>query len=251
MSGQRDEDGKGYTPLLGIAALTPFYDAVIAIFTREGRWRSLLIAELSPKPEDVIVDIGSGTGRLAEQIWRVQPFTTYLGVDPDEQAVAMARRRARRMSESFTFRTGFFTGSELIAGRSPNRIVTSLVLHQTPLAEKRRILHAAYEGLQPDGVLLIADYGLQKTRFMQLLFRLTVQALDGVQDTQPNADGVLPTLLNEAGFAAVDELARVDTLTGTITILKASKTPTSAARGLHPAPGSVQSSAAAHRRKCR
>jgi Cu+-exporting ATPase len=30
------------------------------------------------------------------------------------------------------------------------------------------------------------------TGLMRLAFRLTVQRLDGIDDTQPNADGVLP-----------------------------------------------------------
>ena len=30
---------------------------------------------------------------------------------------------------------------------------------------------------------------------MRLAFRLTVQRLDGIDDTQPNADGVLPGLM--------------------------------------------------------
>src|SRR3546814_16743851 len=33
------------------------------------------------------------------------------------------------------------------------------------------------------------------TGLMRLAFRLTVQRLDGIDDTQPNADGVLPGLM--------------------------------------------------------
>lgn len=58
---------------------------------------------------------------------------------------------------------------------------------------------------------------------MRLLFRLTVQRLDGIEDTQSNADGVLPGLIAEAGFAEVTERARIHTLTGTIAIFTARK----------------------------
>lgn len=58
---------------------------------------------------------------------------------------------------------------------------------------------------------------------MRLLFRLTVQRLDGIEDTRPNADGVLPGLIGDAGFAEVHERDRVHTATGTIAIITALK----------------------------
>ena len=55
---------------------------------------------------------------------------------------------------------------------------------------------------------------------MRTLFRLTVQSLDGVSDTQPNADGVLPQLMREAGLT-VDTTRVIPTLTGSISIFRA------------------------------
>ena len=48
-----------------------------------------------------------------------------------------------------------------------------------------------YEVLKPGGKVVIADFGLQRTALMRLAFRI-VQLADGKDDTQPNADGVLP-----------------------------------------------------------
>ena len=53
---------------------------------------------------------------------------------------------------------------------------------------------------------------------MRVLFRASVQALDGVHDTQPNADGALPRLMCEAGFSTVVEVKQVRTATGSISI---------------------------------
>ena len=58
---------------------------------------------------------------------------------------------------------------------------------------------------------------------MRKLFRATIQQLDGVADTQPNADGVLEPLMADAGFAEVQELRQFNTLTGSISILRATK----------------------------
>ena len=59
------------------------------------------------------------------------------------------------------------------------------------------------------------------TGLMRLAFRLTVQRLDGIDDTQPNADGVLPGLIAAAGFRHVAETFRLLTITGAIELLTA------------------------------
>ena len=58
---------------------------------------------------------------------------------------------------------------------------------------------------------------------MRTLFRSTIQRLDGVSDTQPNADGVLVPLMTQAGFAQIEEPAQFNTITGSISILKGTK----------------------------
>jgi len=219
-AGAEDQD---YTPPLGFDALTPLYDAAIAAFTRERKWRAQIVECLAPKADDRILDIGSGTGRLAEAIHYAEPQTRYLGIDPDKTAAAIARKRARKSGSAARFCVRFFDGTEKIDNMSPNKIVTSLVLHQTPLAEKRRIIQCAHDALPKGGAFVLADYGRQNTPLMRFLFRWTVQALDGVENTQPNADGVLPGLLEQAGFYGVTQTARVPTPTGSISILRAQK----------------------------
>ena len=66
----------------------------------------------------------------------------------------------------------------------------------------------------------LADYGRQKTRLSRWLFRRTVQSLDGLENTQPNADGVLPVLMKDAGFGRVEELSCIGTPTGSISIYR-------------------------------
>ena len=102
-------------------------------------------------------------------------------------------------------------------------VTCSLVLHQVPLAEKARLLQTMLVRLRPGGQLFIADYGLQPNFIMRLAYRLTVQMLDGKSDTQPNADGILPILIEEAGFVGMRVLDSFDTATGKIDIIRAEK----------------------------
>ncbi len=50
-----------------------------------------------------------------------------------------------------------------------------------------------------------------------------MQLADGKADTQPNADGVLPRLIAEAGFENVRESETVATLTGSLSLYVAGR----------------------------
>ncbi len=212
-----------HTPPLGFKILTPLYDAAIALLTREGRWRSAFVETIDPQADDVIVDVGSGTGSLAVAVLRRQPQCNYLGIDPDREAIQRARRKLARKGLTADFAQGYLE-HELFAERPrPVKIVSSLVLHQVPLTEKSRILNTIYDALGPAGVCHIADYGHQRTWLSKFLFRITVQLIDGTTDTQPNADGILPDLLKEAGFEDVEETRRIATPTGVISFYRGVK----------------------------
>ena len=212
-----------HTPPLGFAALTPFYDRAIAGLTREAVWRTRLVSHISPKRGETILDIGSGTGSLAIAVTTAEPGCIFRGIDPDGAAVAIARRKAVLAGSAATFETGSFGGRPADDGQRADKIVCSLVLHQVPLAEKRRLLFAMLDWIKPGGELFIADYGLQPGFAMRLAFRLTVQLLDGKADTQTNADGALPALIEKAGFHNQLTLDAIDTATGRIEIIRAER----------------------------
>jgi hypothetical protein len=91
-----------------------------------------------------------------------------------------------------------------------------------PLAEKRAGLAAMRAALVSGGELHVGDYGLQRTRLMRRLFRI-VQEGDGYENTEPNAQGVLPVLMREVGFANVAETAVIPTPTGSISLYRAER----------------------------
>lgn len=210
-----------FTPALGRHELTGAYDRMIALMTRERRWRGELLALAEPRPEEVIVDVGCGTGTFAIMLNRACPSARIIGVDPDENVLAIARRKATAAGAKVEFRRAF--GDELTTLGTPvDKVVSSLVLHQCPMAVKRAILAACAAALGDGGRLILADYGRQRSLLMRLLFR-QVQMLDGFANTRPNAQGVLPGLIEEAGFRSVEEQRVVPTPTGSISIYIAEK----------------------------
>lgn len=212
-----------HTPPLGHKALTPLYDIAIAALTREGAWRRQFVRVIAPELNDRIIDIGSGTGSLAVSLYKAFQGFAYVGVDPDEEAVRRARRKTARLEPRIRFELGYFSADTSYFDEPPTKIVSSLVLHQVPVAEKKRIIRDIFKTLPPGGDVCIADYGYQKSGLMRLLFRVTVQALDGVEDTQPNAEGIISEILEQSGFSHVSEVSRIPTLTGTISIYSGEK----------------------------
>lgn len=208
--------GESFTPLLGVSALSPLYDAAIGVATREGRWRGRLTRQINPNPNDRILDVGCGTGSLALMLKRHAPSAAVFGLDPDPKALQVARRKAARAGADIEFLQGFVSDSLIKSLRPLTKIVISLVLHQTPLSEKLRILNTCRHVLAPDGEVHIADYGEQRG-LMRLAFRTTVQALDGVRDTEPHAQGQLPAIMRQAGLKTLTETSRTHTPTGQIT----------------------------------
>ena len=211
-----------FTPAAGRFAPTRFYDPVVAL-TRERLWRALAVMYVAPRPGDVIADVGCGTGSLAVLLNRVEPRADVVGLDPDPDVLALARAKAQAAGAAVDWRLSMGDAlAESLGGGSVDTVVSSLVLHQCPLPMKRAVLASMYSVLRPGGKLVIADFGLQRTRLMRLAFRI-VQLADGKQDTQPNADGVLPELLSESGFSDVREAEVVPTVSGSISVYVAHK----------------------------
>lgn len=209
-----------FTPALGHPALSAFYDPAIALLTRERVWRARLLEQVAPKSGETIVDLGCGTGSFAVSLAQRAPGTRIIGVDPDSDILRRAEAKAAAAGQDIRFVEGFSRDVAALLGEGVvDKVVSSLVFHQLPMEEKRRGLAASLRALKPGGSLHIADYGRQ-TGAMRLLFRV-VQSLDGYENTQSNADGVLPDLIREAGFIEVRETGVLPTLTGAIAFHRA------------------------------
>ena len=212
---------RNYVPALGDHRLSPFYDATVALMTCERTWRRAFVKQIAPAPRDVILDVGCGTGTLAVQLKRECPGASVYGTDPDPDILSRAEVKARDADLLVHFSQGYAQETAAAAhGIRPNKIVSSLVLHRVPLPGKRTALLSAFAGLRSGGELHVADYGEQRSPLMRLAFR-QVQSIDGYRTTQPNADGALPKLMEEAGFIDVEETQSIPTPTGSISLYRA------------------------------
>jgi ubiquinone/menaquinone biosynthesis C-methylase UbiE len=210
-----------FVPALGRIDLPGAYDLAIALMTRERYWRRVLVELVDARPGERIVDSGCGTGTLLLALARRYPDCRFVGIDPDPRVLAIARRKAAAARVAIDWIEAMGDALKgVVEEAACDRIVSSLVLHQCPLAVKQAIAVEMQRMLVPGGTLVIADYGAQRTRLMRLLFR-QIQALDGFEFTEPNAQGCIPGILEAAGFADVEEPLALATPTGSISLYHA------------------------------
>lgn len=207
-----------FTPALGFARLTPIYDAMLAVATRERTWRRALVEQIAPGGGDVIVDVGCGTGTLAVLLKRRAPGARVIGIDPDPAALAIAARKAGAAGVEIEWRQGFARDAAAALGPGgADKAVSSLVFHQVPVPEKRAGLLAMFDAVRPGGEVHVADYARQRGPLRRALFT-TIGMLDGFANTRPNARGMLEALLTEMTGSAVGPRRVVDTVTGAISL---------------------------------
>ena len=197
------------------------YDLLSLLLSGTRRWRPALLAQVAPTRGDVILDIGSGTGTQLRMVARACPSATLIGIDPDAAIRKRAGAKLARIAAPVELLNGYARDTaDLLRGRGVTKAMSSLVFHQVPLEEKRAGLAAINETLISGGSLHVADYGLQRTPQMRKRFRL-VQKGDGFENTEPNAQGVLPELMADVGFTDVEETHVFETISGSISVYRA------------------------------
>lgn len=211
-----------HVPPLGLAQLTPLYDVAVALTMQESRLRSRLVEQLDMVPGLSVLEVGCGTGSLTIRICQAEPRARVFGVDPDVQALRIAGRKASAAGTRIRFDLGDAERLRYPA-ESFDRVVFSLVLHHLDRAGKRQALAEAWRVLRPGGSLHIADIGPATTRLARLA-ATPIRLLDG-ERVVDNLDGLLPQLVEAAGFRLRSTSPPHGTLFGSVSFLDGIKKP--------------------------
>lgn len=203
-----------YVPAAGIESLTRFYDLGVRLTMRERRWRPRLIQRIVSEEPRVVVDMGCGTGTLTIPLAE-ETGARVIGVDGDPKILGHARRKSG--ANRVEWHEGLADDLPL-GDAEADVVVSSLVFHHLPRRTKCAALAEAHRVLRPGGLLLIADWGEPHDRAMRAAF-FALQCLDGFENTEDNRRGLLPHLIEEAGFEPPTRTQRLRTVVGTFEVL--------------------------------
>jgi SAM-dependent methyltransferase len=151
---------RGVAQHLGIAVAD--YDRAIRSFVPQ--YETMLdavagVLKTAAKRRAVVVDLGTGSGALAQRCLRALPQARVIGLDTDP---AMLRIAAARLSScAVDLRHGSFSAGPLPRA---DAIVASLSLHHIARARKAGFYRRVFQALSRGGLLVSADCYPPRTR---------------------------------------------------------------------------------------
>ncbi|MGH8443186.1 MAG: class I SAM-dependent methyltransferase [Nevskiaceae bacterium] len=208
-----------YVPALGFRFLTPLYDAVLRVTTRERTFKQALLDQAGLVSGQDVLDLACGTGTLTMWAKQRAPGLRLTGLDGDPEMLARARAKSRSAGMEIAFDEGLSTTLPY-EDRRFDRVLSSLFFHHLDRDSKQRSLGQAFRVLKPGGELHVADWGRAANPLMRAAF-LSIQLLDGFGNTADNVQGLLPEFMRAAGFAEVAEAQRFSTMWGTLSLYRA------------------------------
>lgn len=210
-----------YIPALSYDFLTPFYDTAMKWTVRETAFKSQLIRQAVISESDKILDLGCGTATLTIAIKNACPRAEVTGLDGDPKILELARQKSRSAGVEIKFVEGL--SSEMtFPDECFDKVVSSLFFHHLNRISKEKTLRQILRVLKPGGGLHIADWG-HPANFLMRAVSQTVKVLDGAETTRDNFAGLLPEIIENAGFRTVKETAVFNSLFGTLRLWKATK----------------------------
>jgi ubiquinone/menaquinone biosynthesis C-methylase UbiE len=210
-----------YVPALGHDRLTPFYDVVVAMTTRERRFKHALIDQARLEPGLRVLDLATGSGTLALWMKQYQPTLDLSAVDADPTILAIARRKAAKANAEIQWLQAMSTEIPFPALHF-DRVVSSLFFHHLTWEDKVRTAREVFRVIKAGGELHVADWGRPQGPLMRGLF-LGIQLLDGFDNTRDNVAGRLVPLFEQAGFVEVTATQAFNTMFGTLALYRATK----------------------------
>lgn len=210
-----------YIPALAYRWLTPFYDPIVRLTTREGTFKAALLRQASIHDGERVLDLGCGTGTLAMMVKRTHPSVEVFGLDADPEALKLARTKLEEAGIEVQLDQGLASALPY-ADESFDRTLSSLFFHHLSSDLKLEAMREVLRVLRPGGEFHIADWGKATGPVMRLAF-VGVQFLDGFATTTDNVRGLLPEFLGRAGFEKVETTNCYSTILGTLSLYRSRK----------------------------
>ncbi len=201
--GMATQAEKGFLPALRFERLTPLFDPVVRLTSREGEFKRRLLAQAGISPGMTVLDLGCGTGTLAIDVKRAEPAAEVIGLDADPAILERARGKVDKAGLDIALDHGFADDLPYEDG-SFDRVISTLFFHHLPPAVKAGTASEITRVLKHGGELHVADWTNPRDPLMRL-GALGLRLFDGDEPTRDNLAGRLPDILAAGGLADVRE----------------------------------------------
>ena len=210
-----EEIERSYLPAMGRRWLLPLYDPLLSLLGVSSTHRRL-IEQAKIERGFRVLDIGCGTGSLAVQIKNSHPEVDVVGVDPDPDALSIAKRKANRAGLSVEFDRGF-SDHMSYPDASFDRVFSSFMFHHLGANERSATLREIRRVLRPSGSLHLLDFTPHDHAHHGIFGRLFRRAPhDGHR-----FEGRVTDLMSDAGFVDAQEVATDKIFFGPIAFYRA------------------------------
>lgn len=143
-----------------------------------------------------VADIGCGTGVFLMIAKQKHPNVQFIGLDPDKQALAIAKRRLAKDRLSVELKESFAESLPL-ADQSVDICFSTLAFHHMPDTIKRNAIEEMYRVLKNGGKAVIGDFGARESTLLprKVLF---------FEELEGNFKGLIPQYLKRANFKNIN-----------------------------------------------
>jgi ubiquinone/menaquinone biosynthesis C-methylase UbiE len=189
--------------------------------TRENAFKKSLIEQARIEDARRVLDLACGTGTLTLMIKTAAPQAEVVGIDGDRKILGIAKTKAKNANLNVRFDEGMSFNLPY-ADASFDRVFSSLFFHHLTRENKRKTLSEVKRVLKPRGEFHVADFG-QPANFLMRCFSEIIKRFDSPETTADSFNGLLPKLIAEAGFEAIEETIHYNSAFGTIRLHKSRK----------------------------
>jgi ubiquinone/menaquinone biosynthesis C-methylase UbiE len=197
-----DSTSRNYVPAAGKHWRLPFYDLMAKLLGADAA-RALFVEQAACLAGDHVLEIGCGTGSLLLLVKKAQPTADVVGLDPDPNALAIARRKARRAGVEISLDQGFADALPY-PDASFDRVLSSFMFHHLSRDVKEKTLREVRRVLKPGGRFHMVDFAPSGASGKR---GFTAHLIHADRHLKDNAEERVLGFLRDAGLADAQLLA--------------------------------------------